>query len=129
MSYQDSTAYGINNATLTKFAIVTGGASNTQVQTVIETLEKARELNIIFQAVSGGNFASQSATVEVSNDNSTFYTIDSGLNLGTGTLLGKGYSDGSKGTTLVVNPAGFKYVRVTIPAIVSITTRIVWSIK
>ena len=121
MSYADST--------ITQLAAVTGSGANTQVQTTIETHSRMRELNLIFQAVSGGNFASQSATVEVSNDNSTFYTIDSALNLGTSTLFAKGYSDGSKGTTLPVNPAGFKYIRVTIPAIVSITTRIVWSIK
>lgn len=129
MSYQDSTTFGSNNTALTRYAAVTGAGSNTQVQTTIETFERARELNLVFQATAGGNFASQNATVEASINNTDYYTVDSSIGLGTSTLAAKGYSDGSKGTTLAVNPAGFKYVRVTIPAIVGLTTRIVWSLK
>lgn len=127
MSYQDTDG---DSPAKTFFATVTGSGANTQVQTTITVpSSKVFNLSLIFQAVSGGNFASQSATCEVSNDNSTFYTVDSTINLGTGTLFAKGYSNANLGTTLAVNPATFKFIRVTIPAIVGITTRVLWSIK
>lgn len=123
MSFQDTS--GVKN-----FDIVTGPAVNTQVQTVIEPpFARCMYLYLLFQAVSGGNFASQSATCEVSLDNSTWYTVDSTINLGTSTLLGKTYGPANLGTTLPVNAGAFRYIRVTIPQIAALRTRILWTVK
>jgi hypothetical protein len=122
-------SYSYSDSNITSPIAVTGSGANAQVQTVIETRSVITYLAIIFQAVSGGNFASQNATVEVSNDNSTFYTVDSSIALGTSTLAAKSYGPGSLGTTLAVNAALFKYIRITIPAISLLTCRIVYSMK
>ncbi|GEM_PF-1875756 len=91
------------------------GSANLQLQFILN-MYNTKELAILV-ASSGGNFASQNMTVEVSPDSTNWTTIDSSLSLGTGTSFAKQYDNTHLGATLAVNPAAFPYVRITIPAL------------
>lgn len=96
------------------------GTVNTQLQ-VVQTTYNCKELAIIAQA-SGGNFASQGMTIEVSVNNVDFIQVDS-INLGTAAIKSVQYDNThlASGTGTAVNPADFRYVRITVPAIAAVT--------
>lgn len=104
-------------------------AANTQ-QIFTISVEDLEELSIVFAASGGaGVFASQNATIEISNDNATWISVDT-VGLGTGNKLGKFYNENNKATTVPVNIMAYPYIRVTVPAIgVSIVTTCTWSGK
>lgn len=97
-----------------KFASVTG-AANTQLRFSFPTADM-RDINLLFTAA-GGNFASQSATVQVSTDESTWSATIDTMNLGTSAVFAKYYNINSLASGASLNPVSFPYVRITVPAI------------
>lgn len=106
---------------------VTGTATAANGVRVVKMLAlngAVSQLSIIFSA--NGVYASQSATIKASIDNSTWFTVDT-VSLSTGTSLGKYYSDTNKATTIPVNIAVFPYLNITTPAIASRIQTITWA--
>jgi hypothetical protein len=97
-----------------KFVTVTGTA-NTQLRFSFPTSD-LMDLNIFFKAA-GGNFASQSATVQVSTDEQNWSANIDTINLGTGAFLAKYYNINSLASGASLNPVSFPFVRITVPAI------------
>ena len=97
-----------------RFATVTGTA-NTQLRFSFPT-SNMRDINLFFTAA-GGNFASQSATVQVAVDETNWSATIDTINLGTSAILAKYYNINSLASGASLNPVSFPYVRITVPAI------------
>jgi len=107
--YVTGTKTGTNGAAVEKFLALKGSVT---------------ELALIFSA--NGTYTSQSATVKVSIDNSTWFTADT-VSLSTGTSLAKFYSAANKATTLPLDPVAFPYLDISLPAIAARVQTITWS--
>ena len=97
-----------------KFAKVIG-TSNTQLRFSFATADM-QDINIIFTS-GGGNFASQSATVQVSTDEADWSATIDTLNLGTSAVYTRYYNLNNLPSGAALNPVSFPYVRITVPAI------------
>lgn len=97
-----------------KFATVTGTA-NTQLRFSFATSDM-QDVSLIFTAA-GGNFASQSVTVQVSTDEQNWSATIDTLNVGTSALFAKYYNVNTLTAGASLNPMSFPYVRITVPAI------------
>ena len=83
-------------------------------------------LGVLWTA-SGGNFGSKFGLVSVSVDNTNFVLVDN-VSLSTNTKVGKWYSEGTKATTVAVNPAVFPFVKLQTSAGNSgVTETITWT--
>ena len=97
-----------------KFAKVTG-TPNAQLRFSFPTAD-LQDMNLLFTAA-GGNFASQSATIQVSTDETNWsFTIDT-IALGTTSTVAKYYNVNSLASGASLNPVSFPFVRITVPAI------------
>ena len=97
-----------------KFATV-AGTPNTQLRFSFATSDM-RDINLFFTAA-GGNFASQSATVQVSTDETNWSATIDTISMGTSAVVAKYYNINSLASGASLNPVSFPYVRVTVPAI------------
>lgn len=95
------------------------GSNNTQLQFSFETFNITK-LSITLES-SGGSFASQNVTVDVSEDNSNWVNLSSsGFTLPSGggaVLHTKRYLAADTTTPPPVNLLDFQYVRFTVPAL------------
>ena len=102
----------------------TGTASAAVSKTI--SLPGDQLLTVVWTA-SGGNFGSKFALVSVSVDNSNFILVDN-VSLSTNTKVAKWYSEGTKATTVAVNPAVYPFVKLETSAGNSgVTETITWT--
>ena len=97
-----------------KFAKVIG-TSNAQLRFSFATADM-QDLNIIFTSA-GGNFASPSATVQVSTDEADWSATIDTLNLGTSAIYTRYYNLNNLPSGAALNPISFPYIRITVPAL------------
>lgn len=111
--------------------VPTTSAANT-AQTVILQDKELESLNIIFES-GGGNFPAGplNASVDVSIDGITYHNIDNAIALTAGVAkVSKFYSGVTVGAQQAVNPLGFRWIKITVPALTGvITSKVTWSGK
>ena len=106
---------------------VCGSKSGAVAGTVTKFIQMGglNALSIIVNAT-GGNLGANNLVVGVSNDNSTYLTVDT-ISMGSATIKGISYSNALKATTVTVNPASYPWVKVATSAgVSSVTETLYW---